>query len=30
MVNTEELIGTTEYLMQQMRCHINQCPYNQV
>jgi hypothetical protein len=25
MVNSEELIGTTEYLMLQMRRRINQC-----
>jgi hypothetical protein len=29
MVNSEELIGAAEYLMLQMRCHINRCCYNQ-
>jgi hypothetical protein len=29
-VNSKELNGTTEYLIQQMRCHINRCRYNQV
>jgi len=30
MINSEELIGTTENLTVPMRCHINQCYYNQV
>ena len=30
IANSEELIGTTEYLTLQKRCHINQCCYNQV
>jgi hypothetical protein len=30
MVNSEELIGTTEYLTQYMRFFINQCRYNRV
>ena len=28
MVNSEELIGTTEYLTLQTRCRINRCRYN--
>jgi hypothetical protein len=30
MVNSEELIGTTEYLTMQARCRINRCRYNRV
>jgi hypothetical protein len=30
MVNSVELIGTTEYLTLQARCHINRCRYNRV
>jgi hypothetical protein len=30
MVNSEELIGTTEYLTLQRRCRINGCRYNRV
>jgi len=30
MVNSEKLVGTTEYLTLLMRCHINQCCYEQV
>jgi hypothetical protein len=30
MVNSEELIGTTEYLMPYTRCRINRCRYNKV
>jgi len=30
MVNSDELIGTTEYLTLYARCHINQCHYNWV
>jgi hypothetical protein len=30
MVNGEELIGTTQYLTLQTRCHIDQCHYNRV
>jgi hypothetical protein len=30
MVNSEELIGTTEYLTLETRCRINQCLYNRV
>jgi len=28
MVNSEELIGTTGYLLLYMRCRINRCRYN--
>jgi len=28
MVNSEELIGTAEYLTLQGRCRINRCRYN--
>jgi hypothetical protein len=28
MVNSEELIGTTGFLMLYMRCRINRCRYN--
>jgi hypothetical protein len=28
MINSEELIGTTEYLTLQRRCRINRCCYN--
>ena len=28
MVNSEELIGTTGYLMLYTRCRINRCRYN--
>jgi hypothetical protein len=30
MVNSEELIGTTEYLTLYTRCRINRCRYNRV
>jgi hypothetical protein len=30
MVNSDELIGTTEYLMLYTRCHINQCHHNRL
>jgi hypothetical protein len=30
MVNSEELIGTTECVMLWMRCRINGCRYNRV
>jgi hypothetical protein len=30
MVNSEELIGTTDYLTLYTRCHINRCRYNRV
>jgi len=30
MFNSEELIGTTEYLKLQARCYINQYHYNQI
>jgi hypothetical protein len=30
MVNSEELIGTTEYLTQYARCRIQRCRYNRV
>jgi hypothetical protein len=30
MVNSDELIGNTEYLTLQMRCRINRCRYNRV
>jgi hypothetical protein len=30
MVNSEELIGTAEYLTLQTRCHTNQCRYKRV
>jgi hypothetical protein len=30
MVNNEELIGTTEYLMLQTKCRINRCRYSRV
>jgi hypothetical protein len=30
MVNSEELIGTIEYLMLWTRCRINRCRYNRV
>jgi hypothetical protein len=30
MVNSEELIVTTEYLTQYTRCRINRCRYNRV
>jgi hypothetical protein len=30
MVNSEELIGSTEYLTLQARCRINRCRYNRV
>jgi len=30
MVKSEEIFGTTEYLMLWSRCHINQYHYNQV
>jgi len=30
MTNSEELIGTTGYLMPQIWCCINWCLYNQV
>ena len=30
IVKSEELIGTTEYLTPQTRCHIDQCHYNLV
>jgi len=30
MVDCDELIGTTENLTLQVRCHINQSSYNQV
>jgi len=30
MVNSEELIGTTEYLTLYTRCRINRCRYNGV
>ena len=30
MVNSEESIGTTEYLTLQTRCRINRCRYNRV
>jgi hypothetical protein len=30
MVNSEELVDTTEYLTLQMRCRINRRRYNQV
>jgi len=30
MVNKEELIGTTEYMMLRMRCRINRYHYNRV
>jgi hypothetical protein len=30
MVNSDELIGTTEYLTLQARCRINGCRYNRV
>jgi hypothetical protein len=30
MVNSKELIGTTEYLTLHTRCHINRCRYNRV
>jgi hypothetical protein len=30
MVNSEDLIGTTEYLTLQARCCINRCRYNRV
>jgi hypothetical protein len=28
MVNSEELIGTTEYVTLYMRCRLNRCCYN--
>jgi hypothetical protein len=30
MVNSEELIGTAEYLTLQTRCRINRCHYKRV
>jgi hypothetical protein len=30
MINSEELIETTEHLTLQMRCHTNQCWHKQV
>jgi hypothetical protein len=30
MINSEELIGITEYLTLQTRCRINRCRYNRV
>jgi hypothetical protein len=30
MVNSEELIGNTEYMASQKRCHINRHRYNRV
>jgi hypothetical protein len=30
MVNSDELIGTTEYLTLQARCRINRCRYNRI
>jgi hypothetical protein len=30
MVDSDELIGTTEYLTLQVRCRINRCRYNRV
>jgi len=30
MVNSEEIIRKTEYLLVLMRCHINWCHYNWV
>ena len=30
MVNSEELIGTTEYLTLQTMCRLNRCRYNRV
>jgi hypothetical protein len=30
MVNSEEIIGSTEYLALYTRCHINRCRYNRV
>jgi hypothetical protein len=30
MVNSEELIGTTEYLTLQTRCRLKRCRYNRV
>jgi hypothetical protein len=30
MVNSEELIGTTEYLTLYARCRVNRCRYNRV
>jgi hypothetical protein len=30
MVNSEELIGTTEYVTLYARCRINQCRYNRL
>jgi len=30
MVNSEELLGTTEYMTLQTRCRINLCRYNRV
>jgi hypothetical protein len=30
MVNTDELIGTTEHLTLKTRCRLNRCRYNRV
>ena len=30
MINSEELIGTTQYLTHYTRCRINRCRYNRV
>jgi hypothetical protein len=30
MVNSEELVGTTEHVTLYARCHLNRCRYNRV